>query len=89
MPSAPLREEKWFYVNDFEFGPSSASKGGPEAVSEINAVVGENGNLEATISFKLPVKNLNDETLTDNMKAVVKSSVEEKTVKGEVYIHII
>lgn len=72
----------WFYCNDFEFCPSSASKGGPEAVSDIAVTPAGNGVLEATVSFRMPEKNLDGENLTGNMTAVVKSAVEEKSVTG-------
>lgn len=72
----------WFYCNQFEFGPSSASKGGPAAVTDITSTPGAQGALEATLTFRLPTVNLDGETLTADMKAVVKSPVEEKTLTG-------
>lgn len=76
------KNKKYFNVNNFEVKQDKVSTHGPGQVVDLKAEGGEKGALTATVSFKLPTKDLSGKDLSGEVSATVKSVIEEKTVSG-------
>lgn len=73
----------YLYVNNFKLSVSPAKIIGPAAITDVVAVPGEKGALNATVSFKLPTVDNAGNALKGDVTATLESLVDLKTVTGK------
>ena len=76
------KNEFTLYVNNFQVKKSTVAAKGPAAVTDVKAVAGANGALNATVSFKLPTVDNTGAPLKGTVECEVENMVDYKTVSG-------
>lgn len=73
----------FLYVQDMQVAVSPVSKDGPDVVTDVTATPGEQGALNATVDFRLPLTSINGQPLTGTVTAVVSNADDSISVSGQ------